>query len=134
MARYKWPDPEKATGMFFAGSRIRIADVTDGLSNTYAAGEKYVRNYVASSPDKRDFGDDQAAYVGDDRDVRRWAAALPLRDNRDTNAWDAFGSRHPTTWNALLADGAVRSMSYSIDVEVHRALGNRHDGQPGSMP
>jgi len=105
-----WPH-SKASGVFFAGSRIRTADITDGLSNTYLVGEKYVRMRQAKGPEDRDFGDDQAAYIGDDRDIRRWTAEPPLRDQRDLDAPDAFGSRHPSTWNVLFADGSVRGMS-----------------------
>lgn len=128
LARYAWPSPEQATGLFFAGSQVRLADVTDGLSQTYAAGEKYVRWRPAATPEERDFGDDQAAWMGDDRDVRRWTAKPPQRDQRDANAWDVFGSRHPSTWNALFADASVRSLAYTLDAEVHRAQGNRMDG------
>jgi prepilin-type processing-associated H-X9-DG protein len=82
----------------------------------------------ARSPQDRDFGDDQAAYIGDDRDIRRWTEEPPLRDQRDLDAPDSFGSRHPSSWNALFADGSVHSLSYTLDAEIHRAQGNRHDG------
>ncbi len=130
---YRWPHAN-ASGVFFAGSRIRAADITDGLSNTYLVGEKYVRMQPARGPQDRDFGDDQAAFIGDDRDIRRWTDEPPLRDQRNLDAPDAFGSRHPASWNALFADGSVWSLSYSLDAEVHRTSGNRHDGQPGNGP
>jgi len=134
IATYAWPDPRKATGLFYAGSQIRPADIRDGLSNTYAVGEKYVRMNPGTTPQDRDFGDDQAAYIGDDRDVRRWTEEPPLRDRLDVDAYDSFGSRHPATWNALFGDGSVRSMAYTIDYEVHRSLGNRRDKKPLSLP
>jgi prepilin-type processing-associated H-X9-DG protein len=124
---YQWPHAN-ASGVFFAGSRVRSADITDGLSHSYLAGEKYVRMRPARSPQDRDFGDDQAAYIGDDRDIRRWTEEPPLRDQRDLDAPDSFGSRHPSSWNALFADGSVHSLSYTLDAEIHRAQGNRHDG------
>jgi prepilin-type N-terminal cleavage/methylation domain-containing protein len=134
LAAYQWPDPDKATGMFYAGSQIRPADIRDGLSNTYAVGEKYVRIRLATTPQDRDFGDDQAAYIGDDRDVRRWTEEPPARDHLTLEAYDSFGSRHPASWNALFGDGSVRSMAYTIDYEVHRSLGNRRDKKPASVP
>ncbi|MEX2175807.1 MAG: DUF1559 domain-containing protein [Pirellulaceae bacterium] len=132
LAAYPWPRHE-ASGVFFARSQVRPADVKDGLSNTYFAGEKYVRAREASSVQDRDFGDDQAAYIGDDWDVRRWTAEMPRRDGA-ANAPGAFGSRHPSSWNALFGDGGVRGMAYTIDPQVHRSLGNRADGGPSSIP
>ena len=134
LAQYQWPRPDLATGVFFARSHVRNAEVTDGLSNTYFVGEKYVRLREATTPEERDFGDDQAAYIGDDRDIRRWTEQMPTRDHPQLAAWDSFGSRHPASWNALFGDGSVRSMAFSIDLEVHRALGNRRDGKPDSVP
>jgi len=134
IAAYEWPNVEKASGAFFGGSQMRAADFMDGLANTYVAGEKYVRLGEARNADDRDFGDDQAAYIGDDRDIRRWTITPPLRDSREWDAPDSFGSRHPTSWNALFADGSVRSMAFDIDPQIHRSLGNRRDGAPSSAP
>jgi len=134
LAAYRWPDPEQANGAFFGGSRVRAADFTDGLSSTYIAGEKYVRIREAVDAADRDMGDDQAAYIGDDRDVRRWTMWPPLRDSYDLDSPDTFGSRHPGSWNALFADGSVKSMAFAMDAEIHRALGNRRDGEPASLP
>jgi hypothetical protein len=134
VAAYNWPSMEEATGVFFAGSQITSADIRDGLSNTYMAGEKYVRVTPGTSAQDRDFGDDQGAYIGDDRDVRRWTEEPPLRDHVTLEGYDSFGSRHPSSWNALFGDGSVRSMSYTIDYEVHRSLGNRIDKKPASVP
>ena len=40
----------------------------------------------------------------------------------------SFGSAHSGGLNMATCDGAVRSVSYLIDTEVHRRLGNRCDG------
>jgi hypothetical protein len=102
-AAYPWPTMNEATGVLFAGSQIRSADIRDGLSNTYLVGEKYVRITPGTNAQDRDFGDDQSAYIGDDRDVRRWTEEPPLRDHLTLAAHDSFGSRHPANWNVLLA-------------------------------
>jgi hypothetical protein len=134
VARYPWPAREQATGVFFARSQMRGAEIADGLSTTYFVGEKYVRIREYEAPQKRDLGDDQSALIGDDRDIRRWTAAPPRRDELDLDSPDTFGSRHPSSWNAVFGDGSVRAMSFDIDPLVHRALGNRRDGEPTSAP
>lgn len=134
VAQFKFPTANEATGIFFPASQMRPAYVRDGLSNTYFAGEKYVRDRQATSPDERDYGDDQSAFMGDDRDVRRFTFEPPLGDQVDQEGYDRFGSGHPSTWNALLGDGSVRSLEFGIDAAVHRSLGNRKDGGPSNIP
>ena len=58
------------TGVIYQCSVTKAADITDGLSNTYLLGEKYINsdNYATGLDD----GDDQSAYVGYDFDTCRW--------------------------------------------------------------
>jgi hypothetical protein len=39
-----------------------------------------------------------------------------------------FGSAHSSTWNVVLCDGSVHSVSYTIDPTMHGRLANRRDG------
>ena len=106
----------------------------DGTSNTYLLGEKYVSREMYTTG--ADNGDDQSMYVGYDLDVNRWtqndpvAPYTPLRDRRGLEQYYRFGSAHPGACNFVFCDGSVRSVSYTIDPEIHRRLGNRSDGQP----
>ena len=122
-------------------SETGINKISDGTSNTYLAGEKYmnVQYYEASRPpgvSRTDFGDNQSLYAGFEWDNQRRvgvdeddAAWPPILDNSEDVNWHAFGSAHPGGWNAVLCDGSVQTIGYSIDVNIHHALGNRNDGQ-----
>ncbi len=143
-----WKPPNTAvvpettyTGIFFLRSQVTAANVTDGLSNTYLVGEKCVNAdcYFSGLDD----ADDQAMYMGFDNDNHRstyydastgqsWA---PMQDTAGIEFSNSFGSAHAGTFNMSLCDGSVRAISYGIDPETHRRLGNRSFGLPidGSM-
>ena len=54
----------------------------------------------------------------------------PIRDQRyTTNAfWQMFGSAHPGGINAVLGDGSVRSISYTIPNPIFQLVCRRNDG------
>jgi len=127
---YVWPPLTTFTGVSFVRSRVRLADVTDGLTNTYLVGEKY----VSMSDPTGHGGDDQTMLMGDDADVRRWGDGPPLPDSQRVNNRWAFGSRHSAVCQFVMVDGSVHSISYGIDPQVHHWLSNRRDGQVASVP
>ena len=122
---YPWPSFAAATGISFLRSTVTINDVTDGTSNTYCIGEKYVATQGT------DDGDDQTMFTGYDYDTVRYTQpdCPPMRDT-DENWPDHFGSAHSGVCNFVFCDGSVRSVRYDIDQEVHRRLGNRRDALP----
>ncbi len=140
-----WPKVEMAgggtyfgtspvTGISFLRSRIAIADIADGTSNTYMLGEKYL------SPDYyfngMDGADNESMYCGYDNDNHRTTYYdgthpdhRPMQDMPGYAGNNAsFGSAHAVSCNMALCDGSVRAINYSIDAETHRRLGNRKDG------
>ena len=124
-ASFPWPDMSKATGVCHLRSQVVLAQIRDGTSHTYLLGEKHM------TTGGNDPGDDQAIYVGYDWDTVRWANVqwTPLRDD-STAAAQRFGSGHPEACHFALCDGSVRGISFAIDGQVHRRLGNRQDHQP----
>ncbi|MEQ1828617.1 MAG: DUF1559 domain-containing protein [Pirellula sp.] len=123
-ARYDWTSTEKATGVIFLRSTIRQSDITDGTSQTYLTGEKYVsRNHYF---DGRDLGYDQSMFSGVDLDLNRWTIEPPKRDANSANV-RLFGAPHASGCNLSLCDGSVHQISYDIDATIHRSFGNRRD-------
>ncbi len=138
-ARQTFADWAKiATGIFFTGSMITVADITDGTSNTYLAGEKSMNpdTYFTSMS----HSDHILVYNGEDAQIIRWGAfrypiVNPLTDyfppRPDTPGYESsFGSAHANGLFMALCDGSVQMTSYTIDPEIFRRLCNRKDGQP----
>lgn len=114
------------TGLVHLMSRVTPAHVSDGLSNVYLVGEKYVAadTYEAGS----DAGDDRPLAAGYSASSVRWGYLPPAADAAGVSRPTAFGSAHAGVWNVALADGSVRSVSYDISPETHRRLASRNDG------
>jgi hypothetical protein len=124
----------------FQLSRVAPRHITDGLSKTYLLGEKFLPPEEYESG--YSFGDDQALYVGFDRDQSRSTHRLhpPLRDRSAPRVWlkDGddetvldwnFGSAHHQSLGMASCDGSVRRVGYDIDAVLHERMGNRADGQ-----
>lgn len=125
--QYPWRDTRQASGISYLRSEVRPAHLHDGLSQTYMLGEKYVTRDNYSTCE--DPGYDQSALSGVDVDLNRWVLAPPERDG-DRTDMRIFGSPHFDACHMAFCDGSVRPISYTIDREVHRRLGNRHDRLP----
>jgi len=118
-----------ATGIVYCGSMVTMADVLDGTTCTYLLGEKHL------TPDAYDTGTDPAdnedALMGDNPDICRWTSIPPIQDTPGLfsgNTASPFGSAHSNGFHMAFCDGSVKMISYSIDQDVHRCLGNRKDG------
>ena len=125
---YPWITTQN--GISHVVSEIRAAHITDGLSNTYMAGEKYLmpRYYTTGE----DGADNTSMYQGHDWDVNRWGnrMLLPYQDREGLVLLSNFGGPHAGSFHAVLCDGSVRGFSFSIEGLVHERLANREDGEP----
>ena len=126
----------KDTGVMFTHSAIKLAEITDGTSNTYMIGEKYCM------PDDYFDGvsnwDDQTWDTAADWDTMRFTGNtgnlsdtnyLPTQDTPGLGAGLAFGSAHSNGCYMAFCDGSVQFMNYNIDLKTHWCLGNRSDDQ-----
>jgi len=123
-------------------SFVRIANITDGLTNTLLMGERRIN--LATMDTGTDFYDNEPAVrpAGDCDTLRRteqvggvWTApAFDITAPSNTNFFGGqplcqFGSSHPEGMSALLADGSVRMMTFTINPTNFRNLCVRNDGQ-----
>lgn len=126
-----WPPRDGQTGINYLGTVIELTDITDGASNTYMVGEKYMNSDFYESDGNGDGGDNHSTYQGYDWDVNRWVVRHwpPIPDTPGFDGWQRFGSAHPGVWHVVLCDGSVSAVSYDADINVNQNLANRHDGQ-----
>jgi prepilin-type processing-associated H-X9-DG protein len=117
-------------GVCFEKSEVKAAQITDGTSNTFLFGEKYL------SPDDYFGGGNYPAenenmYTGQDNDNYRITTAgnPPLRDRPGYTSTLEFGSPHATGVNFVFCDGSVHLISYGIDQTTYSNLGSRNDMQ-----
>jgi prepilin-type N-terminal cleavage/methylation domain-containing protein len=130
-------------GVSYQRSTVEVAEITDGTSNTFALGERYL------NPDYYDGtigyeAEDQNTFVGHDRDMNRYTGRTPVRTTdaapptpinsppfEDTPGFNpfvySFGSSHVGGLHMARCDSSVRSYAYEIDPTVWRFLGGRND-------
>jgi prepilin-type N-terminal cleavage/methylation domain-containing protein len=135
-----WATTDTVTGVFFQRSRTTFSQIRDGTANTYMIGEKLVDSDHYS--DGLELGDDWNMYTSQDDSIR--SVGVPKGETTPTDVWlppvqdhpgasggygtMRFGSAHPISCNFVMCDGSIRSVSYTIDPEIHRRLGSRNDG------
>ena len=128
-----WYGSNHPTGVVNLYSQCKLADITDGVSNTFLLARNLNPDSYYNGGDS---GDDQGWCPGYDYDVDRWVETawhgqeLP---RQDTPGWSEdlssnFGSAHANSLNMAFCDGSVQSINYSIEFETWRCLGNREDG------
>jgi len=120
--------PREENGISYRCSKVNMAEVTDGTSQTIAAGEKYLALYLYTTGG--DAADNENMYVGYDNDMFRSTSPVfgsPRSDLGNVIQY-TFGSPHAGGFNVVMCDGSVRAIRYEIDMSVYEALGNRADG------
>ena len=128
-----WPDRRpgalaELTGLVYACSQVRSDDVSDGCSNTYLLGERYIDGHHYTTGQT---GSDNETWVsGTNNDMIRTGGWAPRQDVRGWNNGGAliFGGPHVASFSMAFADGAVRWIRYDIDPVIHHSLSHRSDG------
>jgi len=114
--------------------RLRLANITDGTSNTLFFGEKHIR------PDSlRGKNEDRSIFGGQNNSNRRVAG---IQQNATANHWvlqppksetqvanRCFGGPHPGVCVFVMGDGSVRKLSLTININTLTALATRMNGE-----
>jgi prepilin-type N-terminal cleavage/methylation domain-containing protein len=138
--QFRVPTPECYTGISHCASEVTLAGISDGLSNTYAVGERSLppANYETGQLHSNDW----SMYVGVQDDIYRSAylhssgrpAYVPLQDRDGLVVDQFFGSAHLAGCHFAFCDGSVQFVSYDIEPLVHWQSAHRNDdgGQPNA--
>lgn len=115
-------------GILFGNSSVRLRDLTDGASVTFAAGERSMEagdaawagvhyNQVLAMTGTTTAEDDDGHFV----------LASTGRISPNPTDLNGFSSAHTGGLHMLLCDGSVRFVGETIDGSTWRNLGNRSD-------
>jgi prepilin-type N-terminal cleavage/methylation domain-containing protein len=104
----------------------RIADITDGTSNTIMLGEKHIQLTALNDPITDGMilsGSEQQTYH------RRAGASWPLAASETAAPNTQFGSWHTGIVQFAFGDGSIRGIRTSVPGTTMGLLANIHDGQ-----
>ena len=122
-------------GMFFYNSSTRDRDITDGMSNTIAMGERSWDGMIHPVIGNGTVGRIGSIWFGNLRgnrhDVISWCDPLLVTDQRINGTHpNAFSSLHFGGCNFLFADGSVHFLNENIDnVRSFCALSTSHENE-----
>jgi prepilin-type processing-associated H-X9-DG protein len=121
-----------------AGKPERIANITDGTSNTLMIGEYATRTH----PSRRTFWayaytsyNESCVTFGQSRtliaDFELCKSTPPGGDNQCKRAWGSF---HTNNLNFAMCDGSVRSITTNVDMGLLAAMATIAGSEPISLP
>jgi len=114
-----------SNGVFYHNSRVRLADVIDGTSNTLMVGE---RTTFEDPPNAPFYGTWSGALPEVEEEIARIMGHAEHPPNEFEHPED-FGSFHPGGAQFIFADGHVRFVPETIEVAIFQALATRAGGE-----
>lgn len=131
------PDPKRA-GVIHTFSKVRPAQITDGLSTTMVIGDRHIPPTITGWGVMAHYNQGDTAFLPSDtphtlfRDTARGLASGP----RDTNN-RKFGSLHPGVTQFVMCDGHVEALVNDTDIDVllkYAAIGDGDDPSDADGP
>jgi prepilin-type N-terminal cleavage/methylation domain-containing protein/prepilin-type processing-associated H-X9-DG protein len=126
-------------GMFYRNRAFRIADVTDGTTNTLLFGERHFYDPVFDSDPLVDdliadwgwvwFGGEADAHLGTSVPINFKMSAANVTQLTFEDRINAYGSGHTGGANFALADGSVRFIRENLSPVTFLALGTKAGGE-----
>lgn len=115
------------TGVVKRFDPTKFREILDGASNTIMVGEKRLNLSLLGQAQN----DDNEGYTaGWNSDTIRRTDQVPLPDYLGEGDGDKrFGSSHPGVFHVVHADGAVHTLSYTIDEKIFAYLGAKNDAE-----
>lgn len=114
------------------GTRIRLSEISDGLSTTLFFGEvrpkfsEHVRNGWAQSNNGNGYC---STLIPINYDTSNDSSSDPCRRSFNWNTEVGFKSAHTGGANFLIGDGSIQFISASIDHTTYQGLGAKQDGK-----
>ncbi|NDC63481.1 MAG: DUF1559 domain-containing protein [Planctomycetia bacterium] len=127
-------DPLQA-GPIHTFSRVQPRQVTDGLSETFAVGEKHIPNLTDSAPGMlhHDQGD-TAFFAADNPQTVFRDTFRGIADGADDLSNRKYGSKHVGVTNFVFLDGHVEPIANDTDRDVLRWYCTIGDGRDPDAP
>jgi prepilin-type N-terminal cleavage/methylation domain-containing protein len=117
--------PSQGDGCLFHNSRVRFADILDGLSSTLLVGERSSKLVTSTWVG--------VVHGATDPMARVVGACDHVPNDPHAHAED-FSSYHATGAHFALADGSVRLISSQIELALYQGLATRAGGEPVQVP
>jgi prepilin-type N-terminal cleavage/methylation domain-containing protein len=123
-------------GIYGSRSRTRIAEVTDGTSNTFLVGECIGGKTATTTGGKKILRDMNFAWMGSGFMITSQGLLEPAgspQAGQPARNWFNFSSEHPGIVQFAMADGAVKKVSVNIDFLTFIHISAMQEGMTTNM-